>query len=290
MAAKILIVDDEAPFRASIRCYLVDEGYSVIEAESGLDAIKTFQSDQPHIVLLDLRMPQMSGIEVLRGLRALSMEVSIIMVSGGGEIAEVVEAMRLGASDYVLKPIPDMRILRKSVERGIEHQRMERENRAYRTRLEELIVDRTSALAAANTALQRKTIALEEILATYRTESARRTARLIERIDQFMRPILESGATERPELLSQFEAALASATSESLDQMAQKLSGLTPAELRICEMILRGMGSKEIAAVTRTSADTVETHRRNIRRKLHINNETVNLATFLRQALDDGAA
>jgi len=149
-----------------------------------------------------------------------------------------------------------------------------------------MITERTAELAAANVSLQRKTIALEEILATHQIEAARRTARIVERINQFVRPLLDAGAGTRSELLTQYEAALSQATSESLDQMSQKLAALTPAELRVSEMIRRGMSSKEIAATIGISFDTVETHRRNIRRKLGINNETVNLSTYLRQLFE----
>ena len=288
MAVKILIVDDESPFRVGIRCYLADEGYAIVEADRGPAALKIFETEKPDLVLLDLRMPKMSGLEVLRELRARSADIPVVMISGAGEISDVVESMRQGAWDFVLKPIPDMRILGKVVQKGLDRLRLLRENQGYRLRLEEMIAERTAQLATANAALQRKTIALEEILSTYQAESTRRTARIVERIDQFVRPILDRRADERRELLTQFEAAISNATSESLDWMSQKLAALTPAELRVCEMIRRGMGSKEIAAAVGISADTVETHRRNIRRKLRINNETVNLSTFLRQMLEEG--
>jgi len=81
-----------------------------------------------------------------------------------------------------------------------------------------------------NSALERKTVALEEILATYQAESARRTVRIVERIDQFVRPLLEKvPGTQRDELLTQLDAAFADATSESLDRMSQKLAALSPA-------------------------------------------------------------
>jgi DNA-binding NarL/FixJ family response regulator len=290
MGAKILIVDDEAPFRVGIRCYLADEGYAVVEADCGSSAIQTVEAERPDLVLLDLRMPKMSGLDVLQAMRATSANLPVVMISGAGEISDVVESMRLGAWDYLVKPIVDLRILGQVVHQTLDRLRLLLENQAYRTHLEAMISERTAELAASNTALKRKTIALEEVLSTYRAESTRRTARVIERIDQFVRPLLESGGEVRQELLSQFEAALSQATSESLDQMAQKLAVLTPAELRVCEMIHRGMGSKEIATAAGITPDTVETHRRNIRRKLRINNETVNLSTFLRQLLEGGTS
>jgi len=288
MNVKILIVDDESPFRLGVRCYLADRGYTVIEAGTGAAALKGFDAEKPDMVLLDIRMPGMSGLEVLRELRARSTNIPIVMISGAGEISDVVESMHLGATDFLFKPILDFRLLHQTISKGLDRLRLVRENQAYRAQLEEMITERTSQLAQANTALERKTIALEEILATYKTESARRTARTVERIEQFVRPILENatGATGA-QLLAQFDTALANATSESLDQMSQKLAALSPAELRVCEMIRRGMGTKEIATSIGICPDTVDTHRRNIRRKLRINNETINLTTFLRQLLEE---
>jgi FixJ family two-component response regulator len=290
MAAKILIVDDEVSFRTGLRCYLQDEGYAVAEAEHGPAALAALNTEKPELVLLDLRMPAESGLEFLLKLREKSADIPVVMISGAGEMADVVASMRLGAYDFVLKPISDLRILGQIVSRGLDRLRLVRENNAYRTRLENMIAERTAQLNAANAGLQRKTIALEEILSTYHADSKRRMTRVAERIDQFVRPILDGAAAGRRELLAQFEAALAMATSESLDQLSIKLAALTPTELRVCEMVRRGLGSKEIAAAIDIAADTVETHRRNIRRKLHINNETVNLTSYLRQVFDDGAA
>jgi FixJ family two-component response regulator len=288
MLVKILIVDDESPFRLGIRCYLADEGYSVVEADRGPAALNAFDSEKPDLILLDIRMPGMSGLEVLRELRAKSLDVPIIMVSGAGEMSDVVESMRLGASDFVSKPIVDIRILRQVIQKGLDRLQLVNENKAYRLRLEEMITERTSQLASVNESLQRKSIALQEILSTYQAESAKRTSRIVERIEQFVRPILEkTTGVQREELLTQFNAAISNATSDTLDQLSQKLAVLSPSELRVCEMIRRGMGTKEIAVALGITADTIETHRRNIRRKLRINNETVNLSTFLRQIFEE---
>ena len=290
MATKILLVDDESAFRLGIRCYLADEGYTVVEADLGPAALSAFETESPDLVLLDVRMPAMSGLEVLRQIRAISMDIPVIMISGAGEISDVVESMHLGATDFVFKPILDFRILRETVHKGLDRLRLVRENQAYRHHLEEMVDQRTAQLAEANTALQRKTIAMEEILATYQADAARRTARIVERVQQFVRPVLEQApGPQRDELINQFGTALSDATSDLLDRLSLKLAALSPAELRVCELIRRGMGTKEIASNIGISADTVDTHRRNIRRKLRIKNETVNLSTFLRQSLEDAS-
>jgi FixJ family two-component response regulator len=231
-----------------------------------------------------------SGLEILLKLREQSADMPVVMISGAGEMGDVVRSMHLGAYDFILKPISDLEIFGQIVKRGLDRLRLVRENNAYRSRLEHMIAERTAQLDAANARLQRKTIALEEILSTYHADNKRCVARVVERIEQFVRPILDGAASGQRELLGQFEAALAMATSESIDQLSVKLSSLTSTELRVCEMVRRGLGSKEIATAIDVAADTVETHRRNIRRKLHINNETVNLTTYLRQVFDDGPA
>src|SRR5271154_3765181 len=109
MGAQILIVDDESPFRVGIRCYLADEGFTIVEADRGPAALEAFETEKPEMVLLDLRMPRMSGLEVLRELRARSADTPVVMISGAGEMSDVMESMRLGAWDYLRKPILDMR-------------------------------------------------------------------------------------------------------------------------------------------------------------------------------------
>jgi DNA-binding NarL/FixJ family response regulator len=287
MSEKVLIVDDDRLVRSSVRGFLEDQGYEPAESANGVAALEAFDRDRPDLLLLDLRMPGMDGLETLREVRRRSTDVPVIIISGAGQSEDVVQALRLGAWEYLFKPIRDLNMIDHAVRSCLERARLTRENHAYRTRLEEMVAQRTSELEAANASLQRKTVALEEVLATCRDDADRRVARAVGRIGQFCAPLLAELRRAAPAscaaLADQIDRAIGDAASDGVERMADELSALSPAELRVCEMIRRGMASKEIAAATRLSLDTIETHRRNIRRKLRITNGSVNLSTFLQK-------
>ena len=104
MPKKILIVEDEANIRELLRLYLEREGYTVLEAENGVEGIKKWKSDKPDMLLLDVMMPVMDGWAVCRQIRAES-DVPIIMLTAKGETADRVSGLEMGADDYIVKPL-----------------------------------------------------------------------------------------------------------------------------------------------------------------------------------------
>ena len=104
MPKKILIFEDEANIRELLRLYLEREGYTVLEAENGVEGIKKWKSDKPDMLLLDVMMPVMDGWEVCREIRAES-DVPIIMLTAKGETADRVSGLEMGADDYIVKPL-----------------------------------------------------------------------------------------------------------------------------------------------------------------------------------------
>jgi sigma-B regulation protein RsbU (phosphoserine phosphatase) len=128
ITGRILVIDDEAIVRDSIVAYLEDSGFDVIQAENGLEGIAC---------LCDLRMPSMDGLAVLKQISATNPSTPFIVVSGAGVMADVVEALRLGASDYLIKPIIDLEVLEHSVVRNLKQLRLLQQNQAYRSQLEE---------------------------------------------------------------------------------------------------------------------------------------------------------
>ena len=104
MPKKILIVEDEANIRELLRLYLAREGYTVLEAENGVEGIKKWKSDKPDMLLLDVMMPVMDGWAVCREIRAES-DVPIIMLTAKGETADRVSGLEMGADDYIVKPL-----------------------------------------------------------------------------------------------------------------------------------------------------------------------------------------
>ncbi len=134
--ATLLIIDDDDVVRASLAAYLEDSGFRVLQAGSGQTGLDLFDREQPDLVICDLRMPQMDGLELIRLLSERQAELPVIVVSGAGVMADAVEALRLGAADYLIKPIEDLAVLEHSVRRALDRYRLRLENRRYREQLE----------------------------------------------------------------------------------------------------------------------------------------------------------
>lgn len=134
---RVLVIDDEAIVRESIVAYLEDSGFDVIEAENGQEGIACFNTQLPDIVLCDLRMPSMDGLAVLKQINKTHPNTPFIVVSGAGVMADVVQALRLGASDYLIKPILDMEVLEHSILRNLKSMHLAEQNSVYREELED---------------------------------------------------------------------------------------------------------------------------------------------------------
>ena len=102
---KIMVVDDEDSIRQSLSDVLKDEGFKVISARDGQEALKLLDSTQPDLVLLDIWMPGMDGTEVLKRIKIAHPGLQVIMISGHGNIEAAVKAIKLGAYDYIEKPL-----------------------------------------------------------------------------------------------------------------------------------------------------------------------------------------
>jgi serine phosphatase RsbU (regulator of sigma subunit) len=135
---KILLIDDDRIVRESISAYLEDSGFSVIEAEDGQQGFDLFVSEKPDLIISDLRMPKLDGLSLLRKIGDHQPEIAapIIVISGAGGMADVVEALRMGASDFIVKPIVDMKVLEHSVQRCLERIRLQHQNQEYKDQLE----------------------------------------------------------------------------------------------------------------------------------------------------------
>ncbi len=140
---KVLTIDDEPYVRRSIAEYLGGIGYTVLQSENGREGIEIFYKEKPDIVIADLRMPEKDGLEVLETITRESSEIPVILVSGSSVIGDVIEALRLGAWDYIIKPIKDLAILDFSLKKALERKKMIRESRLYHEQLEGEINIRT---------------------------------------------------------------------------------------------------------------------------------------------------
>jgi two-component system nitrogen regulation response regulator NtrX len=132
---KILVVDDEAAIRDSLRMILEYEDYAFVGASSGQEALAIVQRERPDLVLLDIKMPAMDGMEVLRKLRAFDDSLPVVMISGHGTTSTAVEAIRSGATDFLDKPLSSERVI-VTVENTLKQDELREENRQLKLAME----------------------------------------------------------------------------------------------------------------------------------------------------------
>ena len=112
MAKSILICDDAAFMRMMIKDILVKNGYNIAgEAENGVKAVEKYQETKPDLVLMDITMPEMDGIQALKKIKAIDANASVVMCSAMGQQAMVIEAIQSGAKDFIVKPFQADRVL-----------------------------------------------------------------------------------------------------------------------------------------------------------------------------------
>ncbi|MBP1678259.1 MAG: Fis family transcriptional regulator [Bacteroidetes bacterium] len=142
--ANILVVDDERLIRWSLEQQLQREGYTVQSVETGAEALQRAQADPPDLILLDVRLPDTDGVELLGQLRAADPECLVVMMTAHGGVESAVRAMKLGAQDYVSKPF-DMEELKLSIRKALETRALRRdvdrfqEEAAHGSALDDLI-------------------------------------------------------------------------------------------------------------------------------------------------------
>ena len=132
--ATILVVDDEHLIRWSLEQQLRREGYTVLLAETGAEALSRAQAESPDLILLDVRLPDADGLEILERLRAGDPESLVIMITAHGGVQSAVRAMKLGAHDYVIKPF-DMEELKLTVRKALETRTLRRDVARFQAEL-----------------------------------------------------------------------------------------------------------------------------------------------------------
>jgi len=113
---KVLLVDDETDFVTTLAERLRLRKFNISIATSGEMALEMVKEEQPQIVVLDLKMPGLSGLEVLQQIKSISRSIKVILLTGHGSTREGIEGMRLGASDFLLKPIDINELINKMFE------------------------------------------------------------------------------------------------------------------------------------------------------------------------------
>ncbi len=132
----ILLIDDEISIRDSLSSFLRDEGYRVFTAENGKVGLDIFFTHPVDVVLTDLRMPVMDGIDVMATIHSHDPDIPMIVVSGAGRKHDVIKALQMGAKDYITKPISDLDMILRLISTQLETRRLVLENKKYRRQLE----------------------------------------------------------------------------------------------------------------------------------------------------------
>ena len=135
-AVRVLTIDDEPMVREILAAYLEDSGFEVIQAGDGPTGIDLIRREHPDLVLCDLRMPGMDGLQVLATVTREFPDLPILVVSGMGGMSDAIQALKFGAWDYVTKPIEDMAVLEHAIAHALERARLRQENRQHREHLE----------------------------------------------------------------------------------------------------------------------------------------------------------
>ena len=135
--AKILLIDDEEMIRMLFAEYLESMGYETVKAVDGKDGIEVFGREKPDIVITDLNMPKMTGLDVIKNIKALNSDIPIIVISGVQDTQEMLSAVHLGAWDYIVKPVEELQEIEYSIVRCLERAHLIKENRRISNNIED---------------------------------------------------------------------------------------------------------------------------------------------------------
>ena len=156
MKHRILVIDDEAAVRESLKMILEYDGYDCLLAPSGYEGVERVGKDSPDLVFLDVKMPGMDGLEALKRIRELDALLPVVMISGHATVSTAVEAIKLGAFDFLEKPISTERVT-VSIRNALDQRRLRVENRSLRRAAEarHAMIGDSPALAAVTEAIRR---------------------------------------------------------------------------------------------------------------------------------------
>jgi putative nucleotidyltransferase with HDIG domain len=164
MEDRILIVDDEEVICNVLDRRLTREGFFCTTAHNGKEALNHFYKNSFSLIISDMKMPEMTGIELLQKVNAIDPKMKMIMVTAYPDIDLAVNAMRLGAYDFIIKPA-DLDLIVMSVKKALESRRLEEEIEAYHNRMEELVEERTAKLQQAYRTLKKSHLDSVKVLA-----------------------------------------------------------------------------------------------------------------------------
>jgi len=143
MRNKILLVDDEEPIRIILRLSLEDLGYEIATAANGREALDLIPEFAPDVVLSDIKMPGMDGIELLKAIKTSYPDIEVIMISGHGDMELAIKSLQLEATDFLTKPVRDV-ILQRALSRTFEKIALRMQVREHTQNLEQLVAEKSA--------------------------------------------------------------------------------------------------------------------------------------------------
>jgi len=208
LESTVLIVDDEEGIRETLSGIFEDEGYSVITTGSGEDALRIVRGQMPDLILLDVWLPQMDGIQTLQEIKALRKDIPVIMISGHGNIELAVRATREGAYDFLEKPLSLERVLLSS-RRALERSALERENRDLKESLTKKwrLIGESSAIKTLRATVEMAARSQSKVLITGESGSGKElVARLLHSLSsRSCNPFIEVNCAAIPQELIESE-------------------------------------------------------------------------------------
>ncbi len=293
--AKILIVDDEPIVCELLEAMASSLGIKAKSITRSLKVMDEVRNTFYNLVLLDVFMPERSGFELIPDIQKASSDTKIIIITGRADKEVAIKALRLGAFDFLEKPI-NMDLLSYSVNRALHIQETELEYKKTRENLEQSqvdLLDHKEKLEDLNRRLIQTNQALTVLAQNIAREREETEKRIVLKTRSLIIPIIER--LQHDKNLKRYEAELIMLV-KYLEDLTSGLAAdtkiatsLSFSELRIASLIKNGLTTEEIAKHLHISPSTIKTHRKNIRRKLGINNRQQNLRNYLDSRLGKGS-
>jgi FixJ family two-component response regulator len=293
--AKILIVDDEPIVCELLEAMASSLGIKAKSITRSLKVMDEVRNTFYNLVLLDVFMPERSGFELIPDIQKASSDTKIIIITGRADKEVAIKALRLGAFDFLEKPI-NMELLSYSVNRALHIQETELEYKKTRETLEQSqvdLLDHKEKLEDLNRRLIQTNQALTVLAQNIAREREETEKRIVLKTRSLIIPIIER--LQHDKNLKRYEAELIMLV-KHLEDLTSGLAAdtkiatsLSFSELRIASLIKNGLTTEEIAKHLHISPSTIKTHRKNIRRKLGINNRQQNLRNYLDSKLGKGS-
>lgn len=295
----MLLVDDDPLIIKGTGNYLQHKGFNVSTADNGKTAIDLINKTFFDLVITDLIMDQVDGFQVLKQVKKINPETIVIILTGHGNMNAVIDALRLGADDYLHKPCDaeemDFRVLKclEKIESLRKIKQTEEELKKSYEELEQRVKERTEELEVANnklkierTNIEEANIALKVLLNRRNEDKSELEQNMLFNIRELVLPYIGKLKMSRlnkrqKSEISAIEYNLNEITSPLVRKLATNYAKLTPAEIQVANFIKHGKTSKEIAEFMCMSDKTINIHRYNIRKKIGLQNKKLNLRTHL---------